>query len=851
VPTRRTATRRPAGAGRPPPASTRTLEAYQRKRDFARTPEPAGACSENVRKNRKSDSGTFSYVIQKHAARRLHYDFRLELDGVLLSWACPKGPSLDPADKTLAVRVEDHPLEYGGFEGVIPKGGYGAGTVMLWDQGRWEPKSDPHEGLRKGRLSFVLHGARLQGGFSLVKIRNTNDRKEDSWLLLKSRDEDARSGAGREMLQQNDTSVASGRRMDEIAADQARMWTRSGELPTRAELAALPGAVRRKIPWPPPEPQLPTLVARPPEGGDWLHELKLDGYRLLIRLRGGKAEVYTRGGQNWTDRFRVIVRAIEELPVDDAVIDGEVVAPDAKGRASFSALQRAIDGDPQRLHFYAFDLLQAHGIDLRALPLRERKNILRRLLPAEPGRIRYNDHVVALGGQVYRHACELEVEGIVSKRADAPYRSGRGRDWLKLKCLGREEFAVGGYITRGRNPLASLLLGRFDGDKLIYVGRVGTGFDDDDFKVLCKRLKKLECMDSPFAGSRPPLSAGDRVHWVKPALLVEVKFSEWTADNILRHASFQGIREDKPPPLHKNMYPSAPEPLPLPQISISNPDKIFYPESGLTKGELAAWVASMASWILPHVAERPLMVLRCPNGHAGNCFYQKHYENMQEPIYPVRAKNKEEPYIYLKDAAGLLALVQMGVLEVHPWGSRVDRPERPDRMIFDLDPDPAVAFGTVVHAARELHDRLKALGLRSWVRWSGGKGLHVVVPLVRRNTWEEVKDFSRTLAQAMTRDEPRRYIAKASKEQRKGKIFIDWLRNGMGSTAIATWWFRARAGAPVAVALQWSELDPEMDLDAWRVPLVQPPKHDPWAGFFEVKQSITSAMQKAVAHRIH
>jgi bifunctional non-homologous end joining protein LigD len=854
VATRRAATTRTAAARRPPRVSARALETYQRKRDFSLTPEPEAVGA-------VSDPGNLSYVIQKHAARRLHYDFRLELDGVLLSWACPKGPSLDPNDKTLAVRVEDHPLEYGGFEGVIPKGGYGAGTVMLWDYGRWEPKSDPHEGLRKGHLSFVLHGERLRGGFALVKIRGStrNGGKEDSWLLLKSHDDSAHAGEGRRVLKENAVSVDSGRSMDEIAAGQERVWTRSGELPTRSELAALPGAAQGKIPWPI-EPQLPTLVTQLPEKGEWLHELKLDGYRLLIRLRGGRAQVYTRGAQDWTSRLAVIARAIEQLPVQDAVIDGELVALDARGHTSFSALQRAIEGDPQRLYFYAFDLLQAHGVDLRALPLRERKMILRRLLPAEPGRIRYSDHVVAQGTLVYERACELEVEGIVSKRADAPYRSGRGRDWVKVKCLGREEFAVGGYITRGRNPLASLLLGRFESDKLIYVGRVGTGFDEDDFKVLCKRLKKLARKTSPFAGAKPPVSSADRVHWVDPMLLVEIKFSEWTADNILRHASFQGIREDKPSPAmatpvskraSKPASGSLPQPSVVPQISISNPDKIFYPESGLTKGQLAAWVASMAAWILPHVADRPLMVMRCPDGYTRNCFYQKHYENMQSPVYPVRAKAGQEPYIAISDAEGLLALVQMAVLEIHPWGSRADRPERPDRMIFDLDPDASVSFEAVVSAALELRQRLDSLGLDSWPRWSGGKGLHVVVPLSRRNTWEEVKGFSHALAQHMTREQPQRYIAKASKEQRKGKIFIDWLRNGMGSTAIATWWPRARKGAPVAVPLQWSDLDSAMDLDSYRVPLVQPPQRDPWEGFFEAKQTITAAMQKAVTHQTH
>jgi bifunctional non-homologous end joining protein LigD len=635
--------------------------------------------------------------------------------------------------------------------------------------------------------------------------------------------------------------------MEEIAAGRERVWTRSGELPTRAELLALPGAKKKKLPWPL-EPQLPTLVARLPEGDGWLHELKLDGYRLLIRLRGGKAEVYTRGGQNWTQRLAAIARIIELLPVDEAVIDGELVAPDERGRTSFSALQRAIDMDPGRLHFYAFDLLQACGVDLREVPLRLRKSILRRLLPAGPGYIRYSDHVAGQGGSVYERACELEVEGIVSKRSDAPYRGGRGRDWVKVKCTGREEFVVGGYITRGRNPLASLLLGRFDGDRLVYVGRVGTGFNEDDFRVLCKRLQGLARKSHPFAGAKPPLSRGERVHWVEPRLVVEVKFSEWTADRILRHASYQGIREDKPPAQVRGDTPMPP-PLPIPRISISNPDKVYYPESGLTKGEVAAWVASMAHWILPHVVDRPLMVLRCPDGYAGNCFYQKHYENMQLPVHPVKVPGDDDPYITVRDAEGLLALVQTGVLEIHPWGSRNDRLDRPDRMIFDLDPDAALPFEAVTLAARDLKRRLDDLGLRSWLRWSGGKGLHVVVPLARRHAWEEVKEFSRALAQRMAREQPRVYIAKASKQQRKGRIFIDWLRNGMGSTAIATWWFRARKGAPVAVPLEWSALDSPMNFDAWRVPLVRPPERDPWAGFFETKQTLTAGMKRRVSEK--
>jgi bifunctional non-homologous end joining protein LigD len=632
--------------------------------------------------------------------------------------------------------------------------------------------------------------------------------------------------------------------MEEIAAGKKRVWTRSGELPAREEfpvreeLLNVAGAVNGQVPWPI-APQLPTLVPRPVDEANWLHEIKLDGYRLLIRVRkNGKVELYTRGAQDWTARLSVIAQAVAAIQLRDTVIDGELVALDSKGRTSFSALQRAIEADPQRLYFYAFDLLQVHGVDLRAVPLLQRKQILQKILAAADNeRIRYNDHVLDQGKQVHARACDLQAEGIVSKRADAPYRSGRSRDWLKVKCLGREEFAVGGFITRTENPLASLLLGRMEDGELIYVGRVGTGFDQDDYAVLRKRLDKLVQKQMPFAGAKPPMYAGDKVHWVHPEILVEVKFSGWTHDNILRHASFQGVREDKPSPA----IPA------LPAVRVSHPDKVFYPETGLTKGQLAAWIALMAPWILPHVAERPLMLMRCPDGYTGNCFYQKHYESMPEHIYPVQVAGYEQPYIAIKDVDGLIALIQMGVLEVHPWGARSDRPDLPDRLIFDLDPAPELPFEAVVHAALDLRRRMEEIGLRSWPRWSGGKGLHVVLPLQRRSGWDELKDFARAVAQSMVRDEPDRYIAKASKEQRKGKIFVDWLRNGFGATAIASWWFRARPGAPVAVPLQWSQVEPEMELTQYRVPDVQPPAQDPWTGFFDCRQTLTSAMRRQVA----
>ncbi|HEX7028447.1 MAG TPA: DNA ligase D [Gammaproteobacteria bacterium] len=803
----------------------RGLEDYHRRRDFDQTPEPEGRVG-------ASNSENLSYLIQKHEARRPHYDFRLELDGVLLSWAIPKGPSLDPDDKRFAVRTEDHPLDYGGFEGVIPKGEYGGGTVMLWDRGRWEPKNDPHEGLRKGNLSFNLHGERLKGGYGLIRIQSRDAK--DAWLLIKSRDDQAQPGQGGQVVERHLSSVHSGRTMEEIAGEQSRVWTRAGELPTREELLELSGAVDGEVPLPV-IPQLPTLVQQPVKGEDWLHELKLDGYRLIIRVREGRAEIFTRSGQNWTEKLYVIADAAARLPIDDAVIDGELVAMDAQGRSSFGALQRAIGEDPGSLYVYAFDLLQARGVDLREVPLRDRKEVLRRIVPAGQGRVRYGDHVVAPATQVLAEACRLDAEGIVSKRLDAPYRSGHGRDWVKMKCLGREEFLVGGYVSRKGNSLASLLLGRMENGGLEYVGRVGTGFNQDDLREIAKRLEKLPRRDIPFAGREPPVHTGDSHHWVDQQLMVEVHYSGWTDDGVLRHASFQGIREDKPPPPRGN-----------PDIRVSNPDKVFYPEIPLTKGQLAAWTGLMAPWILPHVVDRPLLLLRCPNGYKESCFFQKHHENMPSRIHPVQVPGYEEPYILIRDIEGLIALVQAGTLEIHPWGSRADRLDRPDRMIFDLDPDAGLPFEAVVYAARDMRDRLERLGMQSWVRWTGGKGLHVVVPLVRRHDWGMIREFSRAVAEAMVRDEPKRFVATSSKEKRKGKIFIDWLRNGFGSTAIASWCCRARPGAPVAVPLSWSALDPEMDLTPYRVSRLRPPAHDPWSGFFEAGQTVTASMRRQV-----
>jgi bifunctional non-homologous end joining protein LigD len=802
------------------------LDTYKAKRDFETTAEPAGKVG-------VSDPTSLSYVIQQHAASRLHYDFRLELDGVLLSWAVPKGPNLDPGEKRLAMQVEDHPLEYGGFEGTIPKGEYGGGTVMLWDRGRWEPEGDPHAGLKKGHLRFTLHGERLRGGWHLVR---TSSGGKNAWLLIKSKDDEARPGKGAEAIEAFTTSVDSDRDMDTIAKDEDRVWTREGERPGADALRDEPGAVVRELSWPL-KPQLATLASRPPGGGGWVHEIKLDGYRVLLRLEDGKASIWTRSGLDWTDRLRPVAAAVEALSVRDAVMDGELVALDAKGRTSFSALQKAMGSGGNGLHVYVFDLLAKDGVDLRELPLLRRKELLRGVVPTGKGRIRYSDHLDQPGDVVLEQACSLGAEGIVSKRADAPYRSTRTRDWIKVKCLGREDFVIGGFVTRAGGVLSSLLLGQERDGELVYAGRVGTGFSDADRKALRKKLDPLVTEEPSLPGA-PRAPRADTIHWVEPRLRAEVAFTEMTRDGIVRHPSFKGLREDLEEPEAATV-----------DVRLTNPDKVLYPEIGLTKRQLAEWAVRMAPWILPHVALRPLTLYRCPNGHAKPCFFQKHHENVPDSVFPVTVPDEEEPYVMIRDAEGLVGLVQLGVLEIHPWGSRADRPERPDRMIIDFDPDSSLPFSVAVEGAIEVRDRLDALGLKSWVRTTGGKGLHVVVPLVRRHTWDEVKDFSRRVAEDLVRADPKRYIATSSKAKRKGKVYVDWLRNGMGATAVASWSWRARPGAPVAVPLRWADLDPKMDPSEYTVPTLSPPRSDPWKGFFDSSQSLTAAMLEQLGAR--
>jgi bifunctional non-homologous end joining protein LigD len=840
------------------------LDKYRSKRDFSRTPEPKGG--------EKGGAPGRSYLIQKHAARALHYDLRLELGGVLKSWAVPKGPSLDPGEKRLAVHVEDHPLAYGDFEGIIPEGEYGGGTVLLWDRGEWEPEGDAEKGYRKGHLSFRLHGEKLRGGWTLARMGGQGNADGKNWLLIKKDDEAARPGDDDLFLQENPRSVLSGRSMEEIAAARDLVW-HSGEAQQTAipaiDPADLPGARRAAQP----EtitPQPAQLVAVVPAGAEWLHEIKFDGYRLICTIRDGAVRLWTRSGQDWTERFSPIARAAASLPVKQAILDGEVVVVDAQGISDFQALQNVLkSGGKERLLYYLFDLIHCNGFDLSHAPLIERKNLLRQILAGtgtETSPLRYSDHIQGEGERVFQHACRFALEGIVSKRADSSYVAKRGGSWVKVKCLQRQEFAIGGFSppAGSRTGFGALLVGYHDEKKdLVYAGKVGTGFSDRTLRSLEEELRRRLSEQPPFRN--PPRgreAAG--VNWVRPELVAEVEFSEWTLDGRLRHPSFKGLREDRPAAEIVREEP-APSPGPAKRaagkgreelitiagITLSNPERILYPEQGVTKTDLARYYELVGDRILPFVAGRPLTIVRCPQGRQKECFYQKHLnESVPAPVrgIEVREKEGEGLYLIIDDLPGLITLVQLGALEFHPWGSREDKIEQPDQVIFDLDPAPDVHWVEVIRGAVHLREVLVDIGLRSFVKTSGGKGLHVVVPLTRRAEWEEVKEFSRAVAEDVARRHPGRYVTTMSKARRHGKIFIDFFRNSRGATSIAPYSTRARHGAPVSAPLFWEELSADIGPDTFTIHnlparLARLPQ-DPWADFFSVRQSITKKIRE-------
>ena len=843
------------------------LAEYCAKRDFTKTPEPKGG---------KSRARGSRFFIQKHAAKRLHYDLRLELDGVLKSWAVTKGPSLVAGEKRLAVHVEDHPLDYGEFEGTIPDGEYGGGTVLLWDRGTWEPEGDPREGYAKGRLTFRLKGEKLHGSWHLVRMRRKPRERQEQWLLIKSEDKFARPSEAPDLLEEAPQSVKTGRSMDEIATGRAKARSKSPARPeTGAVTASKSAAKSRQVradakgsdPLPASiQPCLATLVDQVPTGPKWLHEIKWDGYRLIAFLERGKVRLKTRNDKDWTKRFPTIAKAIAELPVTSAVLDGEAVVEDESGIANFAALQNALsnegDGVAHSAIFQAFDLLYLDGKDLRGAPLEERKERLAKLIPSDrrTGALRFSEHLESDGEAMVRSACRLGLEGVISKRRDFPYRSGRNEDWLKIKCTERQEFVIAGFTPSSavKGAVGSLVLGYYEGPNLIYAGRTGTGFTTDLARNLYKKLDKLRTAEPPF--SEKLASAQRRgVSWVRPELIGEVEFRGWTSDKVVRHAAFKGLRDDKDArevvqetrrapagrsrPKAARMSSSGPSAVA--GVSLTHPDRILWEDQGITKQGLAEFYVEIADWLLPHIANRPLSLVRCPSGAEKGCFFQKHaWAGLQDTVKRemVRDEKGEEEVLFVRDIKGVIALVQAGVLEIHPWGSTIKDVERPDRIIFDFDPGEGVDWPTVVDGAFELRERLRALKLESFAKTTGGKGLHVVVPLKSSAGWDEVKAFTRSVAEAMAADSPALYTTTSVKRERKGRIFVDYLRNSRGQTAVAAYSTRARPGAPISTPLSWEELSPAIRSNHFTVSNLKQRldalRQDSWEGFAAMRQTL-------------
>lgn len=820
-----------------------SLSRYNEKRDFTRTQEPKG----NTRRRGKA-GGMLSFVIQKHDARRLHYDFRLELDGVLLSWAVTRGPSLVPGEKRLAVHVEDHPLAYGDFEGTIPKGEYGGGTVIVWDRGTWIPEGDPKRGLAKGHLEFVLEGEKLSGRWHLVRLKGRARETRENWLLIKSEDADARAPDAPDILEERPESVKTGRLIADVEQEAPGWSSRTGPIPRaqrKAKVSPAKAAARKAglaAPLPDVPMMLATRLAAAPKGRAWVHEIKFDGYRLQPRIADRSVKLLTRGGLDWTRRFGPAIReALLGLPAESAILDGEVVVEGTGGASDFSALQADLSEErTDRFVLYLFDLLFLDGEDLRERPLMERKSRLERLLVDAPPVLRLSAAFEEEGSMVLRHACRLSLEGVVSKKRNGPYRAGRSKDWVKSRCAERQELVICGYVpsTTGRDAIGSLVMGYYEGDVLVHAGRVGTGYSQTMAHALLEQLRPLKRRTSPFKARLPAEAARDVV-FVAPEKVAEVEFRGWTADGHLRHAAFRGLREDKPAREVGRERADATAPAaPRSTVRLTHPDRLYWPDAGVTKAGLADYYGEVWRRLAPFVVNRPLALVRCPEGISGQCFFQKHvWRGASKAIrlVPDPQDDAGDPLISILDLDGLIGLVQAGVLELHPWGSALDAIEQPDQMIFDLDPGEGVTWPEVIAAAIEVRERLATLGLKSFVKTSGGKGLHVVAPLIPDADWSRVKPFTRSIAEDMARDAPERFVATISKAKRTGRILVDYLRNGRGSTAVAPYSTRARPGAPVSMPLSWDELTAEIGPSSFTV-LNSPARlaaqeTDPWADF--------------------
>jgi bifunctional non-homologous end joining protein LigD len=870
------------------------LAKYQKMRDFSQTAEPSG------RDAKVTPSGALRFVIQKHAASHLHFDLRLEYDGAFRSWAVPKGPSRDPKDRRLAMEVEDHPLDYGDFEGAIPKGQYGGGTVMLWDRGYWAPEKGFENigaSLTKGELKFVMEGERMHGSWVIVRLKHeARGKPKNSWMLIKHRDEGAVEGAATGPTD-DDRSVASNRTMGEIAAGKGRaakpfmtakgakagaIWqsnrteeaTTAASPPVAAPSRSKTSAAKAKTVSRLPafiEPQLTKTLEKPPSGPGWAHEIKFDGYRMQLRTVGGKAALLSRKGLDWSAKFPGIVASGAGLA--DGIIDGEVVALDHTGAPDFAALQAAIsDANTKDLVFFVFDQMFAGGEDLRPLPLAQRKERLQANVEDAEANIRYVDHFITAGDAVLQSACRMGLEGIVSKKLDAPYQSGRSESWAKSKCRQGHEVVIGGWTTTG-DAFRSLIAGVYRDGQLVHVGRIGTGFGRDVVARIMPRLKALESETSPFAGKGAPKKAAG-VHWVRPELVAEIEYAGFTGDGSIRQASFKGLREDKPareveaetpaPAAKTELIEPAPTTIrtktvtprgsaPVMGVTISHADKPLWPDANdgepVTKLDLARYYEAIGEWMLRHVKGRPCSMIRMPDGIDGEQkFFQRHTGKGQSSlITEVTVWGDRQPYLQFDRVEALVAAGQVGALELHPWNSEPFLPEQPGRLVFDLDPAPDVAFDLVIESAREIRDRLEELGLVSFCKTTGGKGLHVVTPLKAKGIdWPTAKGFARDVCRVMAAEAPDRYLINMAKKERAGRIFLDYLRNDRMATAVAPQSPRGRPGAPVSMPLTWSQVKKGLDPAKYTVRTVPAlvRKLTAWDDYCEGERALAKAIKR-------
>lgn len=814
------------------------LEKYKEKRNFEKTGEPAGDLpggereTARVGQNADEKSGGLRYVVQHHIARRDHYDFRLEWEGALLSWAVPKGPSFDPRDKRLAVRVEDHPLDYRNFEGTIPKGQYGGGTVMLWDEGYWEPMGDAGKGLSGGSLKFELFGERLKGKWALVRMK-TGDEGEN-WLLLKEKDGYAKTGGG---ISGFSASVRTGRTMDEIAGE----------------------ADFTKNPFDSAEAQLARLASEVPQGEDWLYELKYDGYRILAFAEGGVVRLLTRKGNGLTHRFGGVAESVTKLAGGRAmVLDGEMVITDERGRTDFQAMQNYLRNGGRGLTYIIFDILALDGEDLRGRPLTDRKKILTKVMKNAPENLYLSKFVKGRGKESLDAACKLDLEGVIGKRADSAYSGTRNGDWIKLKCGRRQEFVVGGYTLSGKKKsgVSSLLLGYYDGGELVYAGRSGTGFTERDRDELAEKFRSITRKTSPFKDA-PEERRDEKITWLEPVTVAEINFAEWTEENLLRQASFKGLRIDKEPkdvkmeratiekeekttPRFDGTVKTRGGETAVAGIKITNPGKVIFDEPKTTKIDLVSYYAQIADKMMPYLGGRVLSLVRCPRGIFEPCFFKKHPGGDGKGVAVIPITNSEgekEDYLYINNAWGLVSEAQMGTVEFHVWGSRAENLEKPDMMVFDLDPDEGMDLAGVRRGVRDIKGVLDSLSLVSFLKTSGGKGYHVVVPFEPHADWEAFRAFAKRVAEVMESEWPDRYTSNMRKEKRKGRIFIDWVRNGRGATSIAPYSVRARKGARVSMPLAWEELD-AVAPGGITMAAALAKKGDPWKDFYKIKQRL-------------